>query len=235
MVERAQLYARIGGWLYLLIFIMAGVSMGLQSNLVVPGDAAATAARIAAAQTQWHLALAATLIMFTTDIPLAVIFFVLLRPVSASLSLLSALLRFAEAVIGSINLVWYVAPVLLVGGAAYLQGVEPHTLDGLAYLSLKLYDYGFGIALIPFGLHCVVLGYLIYRSKYLPKTLGVLLVIAGSAYVINSLALLAAPTLTGVTFYLMFATALPAELGLCIWLIVKGVDAPKWALAAGTT
>lgn len=223
-----QVYARAGGLLYLVIFIMAAISMGLQSKMIVSGDAAATAAHIMASQAQWRLSVGAELIMFGCDIPLAVIFFALLRPVSESLALLSALLRFAEAVIGSVIVVLHYAPVMLLGGAAYLNALEPQQLQASALLSIKLYNYGFGIALIPFGLHCIVLGYLIFRSTYLPKTFGVLMALAGVCYTINSFALFVAPGLANTTFVAMLVTGFPAELGLCLWLIVMGVNVPKW-------
>lgn len=226
-----QVYARAGGLLYLVVFIMAAVSMGLQSKLIVPGDAAATAAHIMASQSQWRLSVGAELIMFGCDIPLAVILFVLLRPVNENLALLSALLRFAEAVIGSAIVLLHYAPVMLLAGAAYLNAMEPHQLQASALLSIKLYDYGFGIALIPFGLHCIVLGYLIFRSTYLPKTLGVLMALAGACYVINSFALFVAPGIADATYVAMLIAGFPAELGLCLWLIVMGVNVPKWNAA----
>lgn len=97
-----QAYARAGGILYVVIFVMAGISMGLQSRLIVSGDAAATASHILASASQWRLSLAAELVMFGCDIPLALIFYVLLRPVNEPIALLAAFFRFAEAVMGPI-------------------------------------------------------------------------------------------------------------------------------------
>ena len=223
-----QVYARIGGWLYLLIFVLAVVSMMLQSAIVVSGDPAATAAHLAASQNQWRLSIVAELVMFSCDIPLAVIFFILLRPVNPGLSLLSAFFRFAEAVIGCTIVALHVVPLLMLGGAAYLKAVDPRELQAFALLAIKLYDYAFGIALVPFGIHCVLLGYLIFKSTYLPKTFGGLLVLAGFAYVANSFALLALPAIAGATFIAMFATGVPAELGLTLWLIVFGINVTRW-------
>lgn len=213
---KPQVYARTAGLLYLVIFAMAALSMWLQSRLIVSGDPSATAQHIASSISQWRLSAAAELIMFGCDVPLALIFYVLLRPVNENLALLAALFRFAEAVIGSAMVAWHVVPLLGLGGATLL------------YLALRLYNYGFGIALIPFGVHCVLLGYLIFRSTYLPKTLGVLLVIAGVCYVVNSFALIVAPASAGVTFILMLVSGLPAELGIALWLIVKGVNLERW-------
>ncbi len=233
MTDRAaevspQVYARVGGWLYLLIFILAGLSMWLQSHLVAAGDAAATSNHILASQQQWRLSVAAELAMFSIDIPLALIFYVLLRPVSANLSLLAAFFRFAEAVMGGVFVIWHVMPLVLLSGAGYLKALEPQQIQALVLASLKVYDYGFGIALIPFGLSCALLGYLIFRSTYLPQTLGVLMALAGVCYVINTFALILAPGLANATFIAIIVTGFPAELGLTLWLIVFGVNVPKW-------
>lgn len=212
-----QAYARAGGILYLVIFVMAGISMGLQSRFIVVGDAAATASHILASASQWRLSLAAEL---------------LLRPVNEPIALLAAFFRFAEAVMGSLNVVWQVAALALLSGGTWLHGIDPQALHSLAYLSLKLYDNGFAIALIPFGLHCIFLGYLIYQSTYLPKTIGVLMTLAGAGYLLNSFALIAAPRFSDATFIVMLAFGLLGEVGLCLWLLVFGVNLPKWNLRA---
>lgn len=242
MTDRAnetspQTYARVGGVLYLLIFIFAALSMGLQSKLVVPGDAAATVSHISASLLQWRISVAAEMAMFTCDIPLAVIFYILLRPVNANLALLAAFFRFAEAVIGSAIVTLHAAPIVLLNGSAYFKSVDAQTLQSLALLAIKLYDYGFGIALVSFGFHCLLLGYLIYRSTYLPKLLGALLAVAGVCYVLNSFALIVAPGVANYTFIAMLISGFPAELGLCLWLIVFGVNVTKWkaVLLANTT
>jgi hypothetical protein len=223
-----QVWARAGGALYLLIFVLAGVAMELQSKLIVSGDAAATAAHIMASPVQWRISMAAELTMFGCDIPLAVIFYVLLRPVNANLSLLAAFWRFAEAVMASLAATIHMAPLFLFSGASYLKAFDAAQLQALAYVSLRLYDYGFGVALIPFGLHCILLGYLIYRSTYFPKTFGVLMALAGLAYVANTLALTLAPSVTSATFIAMLITGVPAELGFTIWLLVFGVNVQRW-------
>lgn len=233
MTDRAneaspQTYARAAGVLYLLIFIFAAASMGLQSKLIVPGDAAATVAHISASLQQWRISVAAEIAMFTCDIPLAVIFYILLRPVNANLALLAAFFRFAEAVIGSAIVTLHAAPIILLNGSAYFRSLDAQTLQSLALLAIKLYDYGFGIALVSFGLHCLLLGYLIYRSTYLPKIIGALLAIAGAFYVLNSFALIVAPDAANFTFVAMLITGFPAELGLCLWLIVFGVNVSRW-------
>jgi Domain of unknown function (DUF4386) len=121
-----------------------------------------------------------------------------------------------------------VAPLLVLRNSAYLTAFRPHQLAALAMLSLKLFDSTFAIALIPFGAHCALLGYLLLKAGYLAKTLGVLLVLAGICYAINSFADFLAPAIAGVLFPAVLLPALPAELGLCLWLLVFGVNVPIW-------
>jgi Domain of unknown function (DUF4386) len=90
------------------------------------------------------------------------------------------------------------------------------------------HGYGFGIGLIFFGFACLVRGYLIFRSGYLPKTLGVLMLIAGLSYLINSFALILAPSFATLIFPGVLLPAFIGELFFCLWLIVKGVNAGEW-------
>src|SRR5439155_21775244 len=104
----------------------------------------------------------------------------------------------------------------------------PH-LHGLAYVLLSVHSLGYGASLLFFGFCCVVFGYLIHQSGYLPRILGALLVIGGMGYVVFSLAQMLAPAFAAkYLFPCIMLPAFPAELGLALWLIVKGVDMPKW-------
>ena len=94
-------------------------------------------------------------------------------------------------------------------------------------ISLKLHDYGFGIDLVFFGFACLFYGYLLFRSGYFPRALGVLMAIAGLSYRTNSFTLILAPAYTG-TISLILVLALIGELSLCLWLMVKGVDEQRW-------
>ena len=120
------------------------------------------------------------------------------------------------------------AALSALGNAAYLKSFTPEQLSTLAYLPLRLHGYGFGLSLIFFACFCLVMGYLIFRSEYLPKALGVLLQIAGLCYLINSFAQLEAPDFADRIFPAILAPAFVGELSLAVWLSVRGVDAEKW-------
>ena len=123
---------------------------------------------------------------------------------------------------------YLVAALFPLGNAGYLKAFAPEQLYAMASLSLKLHSYGFGMSLIFFGCFCLVIGYLIFRSGYLPKTLGVLMQIAGLSYLTNSFALVLVPALANRWFPAILLPAFVGETSLCLWLLVKGVNVPKW-------
>jgi hypothetical protein len=101
-------------------------------------------------------------------------------------------------------------------------------LQALSYLPIKLHAYGFGVGLIFFGFVCLLEGYLIYRSAYLPRFLGVLMQIAGVCYLVNSFALILAPSLADTLFPFILLPPFIAELSLALWLLLKGVNMAEW-------
>src|SRR5258705_6802851 len=171
-----QVYARIGGVLYLII-ITTGLfgEAFVRDNIIVSGDATATARNIMASQLLWRIGIVGDLIMHVCDVPLMLVFYVLLRPVNKHLALLAVLFNVITTAVLIATKLSLVVSLFLLGSADYLKAFEPHQLHALTYLSVKADAYGFGIGLIFFGCECLVLGYLIFRSGYLPSTLGVLM------------------------------------------------------------
>jgi len=225
----AQLYARTAGVLYL-INIACGMfgEIFVRSHLVVAGDALATAHNIMASELLFRCGVAGDLIMHITDVPMTVIFYVLLRPVSRDLSLLAALFGMLQTAILCANKLTLVMVLLLLGNSSYLKAFDASQLQTLALLSLTLHESGFGIGLIFFGVSCLVTAYLLFRSGYFPRTLGVLQAMAGVSYLINSFTQLLAPAIATKMFPAIVLPAFVGELGTCVWLIVKGVNAAKW-------
>jgi hypothetical protein len=155
------------------------------------------------------------------------IFYVLLRPVSKNLALLAVFFNIVEFPIEAVSKLFLFSALFLSGKADYLKAFEPHQLHALVKISLKLHDYGFGIDLVFFGFACLVYGYLLFRSGYFPRTLGILMALAGLSYLVNSFTLILAPQYAG-TILPILVLALIGELSLCMWLIVKGVDEKRW-------
>ncbi len=229
-----QTYARVGGALYLLI-IFAGAlgELFIRSKLVVPGDAAATASRILASESLWRLGIAGDLVMHVCDVFVMWVLYVLLRPVNRNLALLGLLLNLIQTAVLVANKLTLLVPLFLLGDAAYLKAFDPAQLQTWSYIAIRMHEYGFGVGLIFFGCVCLVEGYLIRKSRYLPKLLGVLMQIAGACYLINSFTLLLAPTVEARLFPAILMPCLLAELSLALWLLVKGVNVGEWKRRAG--
>jgi hypothetical protein len=224
-----QSCARFGGVLYLIIIVLGTFNEGFVRNrIVVSGDAAATANNIKSMESLWRFGIAAELFMLTCAVALTLIFFVLLRPVSKDLALLAVFFNLVSIAVEAavqMNLLQALFPL---GKAEYLRAFKPEQLYALASLSVRAHGYGFGLALIFFGCVCLILGYLIFRSGYLPRAVGVLMAIAGLCYLINSFALLAAPDFADRIFPAILVPAFIGEASLCLWLLVMGVNVPKW-------
>jgi len=224
-----QLYARIGGVLYLIIIVLGIFGEAfVRDRLIVSGDAAATAANLRSMESLWRLGIATELFLLICAIALALIFFVLLRPVSRDLALLAVFFNLISVAVEAVAALDLVAALFPLGNAGYLKAFPPEQLYAMASLAIKSHSYGFGVALIFFGCVCLVLGYLIFRSGYLPKALGVLMQIAGLSYLTNSFALLLAPNFANRIFPAILVPAFVGEASLCLWLIVKGVNVEKW-------
>jgi hypothetical protein len=164
----------------------------------------------------WRIGIACDLIMHVCDVPVMLILYLLLRPVNQRLALLAVLFNLVQTAVLVANKLNLVLPLLLLDDMAYLKAFDPHQLDALAYLSVKAHGYGFGIGLIFFGFECLVLGYLIFRSGYLPRILGVLIQIAGLRYLTNSFALLLSPTVAARLVPAILLPAFIGELSLCL-------------------
>lgn len=221
-----QLYAHIAGLLYLVIIIMGFCAETFVRNkLFVSGDATATANNIMHSEFLWKIGITADLIMQICDLPVMIILYYLLKPVNKKLALLNLSFNLIQTAVLVANKLNLLAALFFLGDAAYLKSFTPDQLHTLSYLSIKLHDFGFGIGLIFFGFVCLFEGYLIFKSGYFPKTIGILMSIAGICYLSNSFALILVPQLSSIV---LLMPCLIAELTLSLWLIFKGVNLPIW-------
>ena len=229
-----QTYARIGGALYLAIIVGGLIGeMAVRNVLVVPNDAAATAQNILASPMLWRIGIVADLLQHVCDVGLALVLYVLLRPVNRRIALLALLFDVVAMSVFVANKLNMVLPLFFLGDAEYLKALSPDQLHALAYLAIRAHDMGFGIGLIFFGCECIVLGWLIFRSGYLPRFLGVLMPIAGACYLVNSFALILAPALAHKLFPAILLPSFIGESALCLWLLIKGIDQSKWNARIG--
>ena len=234
--KRARVVARVGGVLYLIIIGIGTVGEAVvRGSIVVPGDATATAANLRSMEGLWRLGVAGEIVLLTCAVALGLILYVLLRPVSRELALGTVLFNLVCIAVEGVAAVSLAAALLPVTSATYATAFTPEQLDVLAMLSVRSHSLGFGIALIFFGVECVILGYLIYRSGYMPRPIGVLMQIAGVCYVVNSFALLLSPTLSSRLFPVILIPSFIAELSFALWLVAKGVRAEQWDLEVHAT
>jgi hypothetical protein len=223
-----KVYARIGGVLYLIIIVIGICSeLFVRDRLVVSGDVTATANNIMASESLWRITIAGDLILLVCSIALTLILYVLLRPVNKTVALLAVFFNMVEFPIEAASKLCLFAALFLSGNADYLKAFEPDQLHALVQVCLKLHDYGLGIDLVFFGFACLIYGYLLFRSGYFPRALGVLMAIAGLSYLTNSFTLIIAPAYSGMISPIL-VLAFIGELSLCLWLMVKGVDEQRW-------
>jgi hypothetical protein len=224
-----QRYARIGGALYLAIIVLGAFAEGFVADkLIVSGDAAKTAQNILASPELWRLSVAGDLIVVLCAVPLLWIEYLLLRPVSKQLVLLAVLFNLVSLAVEAVSKLFLLAVMPTLASADYLKVFEPQQLQVLANLALRSHDIAFNIALIFFGLTCLVNGYLIFRSGYFPRFVGVLMQIAGLSYLTACFAALFAPTFADLITPAILIPPLIGETSFCLWLLVKGVNIAKW-------
>jgi Domain of unknown function (DUF4386) len=193
-------------------------------RLVVDGNGAATAANILGHERLFWLGFASSLIGVACHIAWALLMYELLKPVNRTVSLLATFVILVGCAIQALASLFYLAPLLILQGVSSLSAFAPAQLQALALMFLKLNGYAFDIYLVFFGLWCVLIGYLIFRSTFLPRVLGVLVAISGFGWVIYIY-----PPLAYHLFipFIAAASAL-GEISLEFWLIVMGVNNQRW-------
>ena len=215
--------ARIAGFIYLLLTIAAPVRLALiPSTLFVHGNAAATANNIAAHETLFRFGIASDLFCGTLCIFLTLALYRLFKGVDQNLAVLMVILGgILPAAIDFFNVLNDAAALLLVRGADFLSAFEKPQRDGLAMLFLRLHQQEIVAAEIFWGLWLFPLAVLVHRSRFLPRFLGVWLIVNGLGYLVNSFAGLLLPQYQNAVGNFTFP-ALTGELVFVLWLLIKG-------------
>jgi hypothetical protein len=215
--------ARITGVVYLLYFLTAVLGEFFLRGLVVDGDAAATAANILAHQPLFRLGLATGLIATAGYIAVTALFYDMLKPVNRSLSLLAAFFSLVGCAILAFASLFQLAPLIVLGGSQYLSVFKVEQLRALALMFLELNTQANSICVVFFGIYCLLIGYLIFRSTFLPRILGALMAFAGLAW----LTFLSPPLAHYLSPYNL-ACGLLAEALVFLWLLAMGVNVKRW-------
>jgi uncharacterized protein DUF4386 len=225
-----QRYARITGVLLLVSAVAGGFGEAyVPSRLVVSDNAAATARNIVASEGLFRLGFAGFLVESLCDTALTWLFYILLRPVSRDLALLAVFFRLISTAGFACAEVLVFAPVAILGGADYLKTFSPDQLNTLALLWTKIGYRGEGVFSMCYGAGSVVYGYLIARSSFMPRLLGVLLALSGLAFMASTFLAALAPSLATP---LLAAPTIAAMVLLMLWMLVKGVNVTQWQESA---
>src|SRR5882724_2194814 len=220
--------ARMAGGLWWLCIVSGVVGFVAGAPLIVANNAAATAANILAKESLFRLGFAADLISGVSYMGVTIFIYCVLKPVSRSLSLLGAFFGLAGVAIGGASWVIHLAPLLLLHGDQYLTAFTTSQLQAMSLAALKLQLQVFGIGIVFFGIQCISIGYLVARSTFLPRILGVLLAIGGTCYLIASFANFLAPSFGPHLMPFIMPVALIGEGALGLWLLIKGVNVQRW-------
>jgi Domain of unknown function (DUF4386) len=215
--------ARITGFVYLFYFLTAVFGEFFLKGLVVDGDAAVTANNILAHQPLFRLGLATGLIATACYVAVTALLYGLFKPVNRSVSLLAAFFSLVGCAILAFASVFQFASLVVLGGGQYLSVFTVEQSRALAFLFLELYGQGVNICFVFFGVYCLLIGYLIFRSAFLPRILGVLMAFAGLGW----LTFLSPPLANYLSPYILVLGFL-AELALMLWLLVMGVNVQRW-------
>ena len=221
--------ARVTGVVYLLYFLTAIVAVLLVRGIVVSGDAAATAVNILAHETLYRSGFAIGLIGTALYVAVTALFYGLFKPVNKSLALLAAFFSLVGCAIQASGSLFQIAPLVVLGGSHYLSVFKLEQLQALALMFLNLNVQAGYTEIIFFGLFDIVIGYLIFRSTFLPRFLGVLMMIAGLGW----LTFLSPALATHLSPY-VDVLGFIAELFLMLWLLVMGVNVQRWKEQAST-
>ena len=219
--------ARMAGvlyFLYIVVHVFADV-IG-RSKIIVYGDAATTANNIMASAWQFRIGFMIDLFSAVLFLLTAWALYVLLKPVNKDLALLFLLLNLGGVAIQCASDIFLPASQLVLSGADYLKIFQPDQLQALAMSFLYLYKNGSMIAEIFYAAWVFPLGYLVFKSGFLPRILGIVLMIHCATWLMTSLQFFLFPGFTAIT-YVSYPLGFIAEFGLTLWLLIKGVKEQK--------
>ena len=201
----------------------AGGQVVILGSFVVAGNAAATAANILANQPLFWAGFTFQLLGVAFHVVWALLFYELFKPVNRTIASLALCAVLVCCAMQALTALLYLAPLLVLQGGSALSAFTPAQLQALAFALLKVNGQAFNVDLVFFGLWCVLSGYLMFRSTFIPRILGGLLMIDGVGWM-----LFMVPPLATFLFPAIAVASGLAELPLQLWLIVMGVNSERW-------
>ena len=220
--------ARSAGALYLVNIVLGAFAIGVVPAILVVPDLATTAHNIAAHELLYRSGLVAHLVVTVTNVAMAVIFYDLFKVVNRRLALLDVFFTLVATAIEAAGLLSQFTPLVLLGNGRYASALPAAQLQALAHLPGDLSTVNYSIYGVFYGFDIICVAYLVLRSGFLPRAIGVLLAIDAVTYLVYGFVNLLAP---GVAAHLVPWIELPPLLGegsFCLWLLVVGVDTGRW-------
>lgn len=166
--------------------------------------------------------------MVLSDVGLAVLLHILLKPVGSVVALMAMCYRLARAVMLALNLLNYYAAMLFLNATGHAAVFGSDKLNAMIAFFLDLHSYGYDLGLLLFGVHCLFLGYLIFKSRYIPCILRILAMTAGCVYMLGTYTRFLWPEYVA-TVAPIYLVAIVSEVSLCAWLLVRGVRSKLWS------
>ncbi|MCB2113838.1 MAG: DUF4386 domain-containing protein [Parvularculaceae bacterium] len=225
--------ARLAGICYLVI-IAGGLfsEIVVRGQLIVAGDAAATAANIIEHENLYRTGIGTSIAFLACNIPVIWVFYRVFRVFDQPISILLVLTFMTAIIVEVANLGSYLEPLNYLINAEALAGLTESQRAALSYSAFQTFNAGFALSLAFFGAHCIILASLIIRSGLIPRIIGFALVFAGIGYITNTLTTFVAPQLRGDFGIFLLLPALIAETSLALWLTLFGVNQARWNEAA---
>ena len=218
--------ALVAGISYIPVFVIGiFANFFVLEELVVTGDAATTVNNIIGSESLFRMGIAGFVIIGIFDLVVAWGLYVFLKPINKDLALLAAWLRLTYTIIAGVALISLFIVLDLLSGADYLAGLGSDQLSAQVMIFLNAYEFGWRIGIVFFGLHVLAVGYLIFRSGYIPRILGILLMIATIGYLVSTFSSFLLSNFAEYETVFLVILAVPAviaELSLTIWLLLKG-------------
>ncbi len=224
---KTQTTARLAGLLYLLIAVFGGFAFFTgYEDLIVKGDATTTVNNLLENEFLFRIGILGDSFTFIGEIVLTILLYNLFKPAGKTRSQIAAVSRLAMTTMIAMNILNKLLVLQLLSGADYLAAFDSNQINALTMLFLNAYGYVSLIWGILFALHLLIIGYLIIKSSYAPKTLGGLFIFAALGYTINSMGLIILPQYETAYTVIILATV-PAELAFAFWLLIKGLKTDK--------
>lgn len=222
----AQRYTRVAGVLLVVSIFAGGFGESyVPGKLIAAHDLVETAHRMATSVGLFRAGFASYLVEAACDVSLTAIFYLMLRPVSRPLSLITLCFGVVGTAVFAAGEIFYFAAALPVINAELAKSLSPNAAASFTYLCLTVYGYVFNIFAALYGIPVMLRGYLIFRSGYLPRMLGAIVVLGGAGFIVKNFVAVLAPQYDSMAFVLPMFLAM---ISMAFWFLVKGINKNRW-------